>query len=133
VIDGNLPDAAAATRSSSMLNQVFVGSGCLGGQDALQAADFRQPEKWWLEENYFHPESENTWLTMLDELVAAAAAGRLPLITEGLDVGRTQRRRRRDRMRLTSAGSALVRARHRLKKRMRRAVRERTGPLVQNS
>ena len=109
--------------SESLINQVFVGSSTLAGLNALQAADFRHPEKWWLADNYFHPVADNTWIGMLDELVASARAGRLPSIAEGLDVGRTPRRRRLDRLRLTPAGSAFVRARHRLKKRMRRAAR----------
>jgi hypothetical protein len=119
--------------SEGQINQVFVGSGCLAGLDALQAADFRHPEKWWLADNYFHPVTDNTWIGMLDDLVASARAGRLPSIAEGLDVGRTPRRRRLDRLRLTPAGSAFVRARHRLKKRMRRAARNRPGPVTQSS
>lgn len=108
--------------SKGMINQVFVGSGCLGGLDALQAADFRRPEKWWLIDNYFHPVTDNTWIALLDELVVAAAAGRLPSIMDGLDDGRSLRRRRLDSLRLTPAGSAVVRARHRVMKRLRRVV-----------
>jgi hypothetical protein len=119
--------------SEGQINQVFVGSGCLAGLDSLQAADFRHPEKWWRDDNYFHPVTDNTWIGMLDELVVAAGAGLLPSITDGLDVGRTQRRRRLDRLRLTPAGSAFVRARHRLKKRMRNASRARSGPVAQSS
>ncbi len=58
------------------INQVFVGSGCLDGLDALRAADFRHPEKWWLADNYFHPQEDNTWIDLLDELVTAAGEGR---------------------------------------------------------
>jgi hypothetical protein len=119
--------------SEGLINQVFVGSGCLGGLDALQAADFRHPETWWRADNYFHPVSDNTWIGMLDDLVASARAGRLPAIAQGLDAGRTARRRRRDRLRLTSAGSALVRARHRVKKRMRKAVAVAPAPVTQSS
>jgi putative glycosyltransferase DUF6716 len=119
--------------SEGMINQVFVGSGCLGGLDALCAADFRHPEKWWLSQNYFHPAADNTWIGMLDELVVAAAAGQLPAVLDGLDAGRTARRRRMDRLRLTQAGSALARARHRLKKQLRRTSRQRSAPVVQSS
>jgi hypothetical protein len=119
--------------SEGLINQVFVGSGCLGGLDALRSASFRHPEKWWLEENYFHPVADNTWIDLLDELIAAAVANRLPTIAQGLDAGRTARRRRLDRLRLTPVGSAFVRARHRLKKRLRQAVRDRPGPVVQSS
>jgi hypothetical protein len=103
-----------------LINQVFAGSGCLAGLDALREADFRYPEQRWMVDNYFHPRSENTWIATLDDLVLAAAAGRLPAITEGLDVDRTAVRRRLDRMRLTRAGSAFVRTRHRLMNRWRR-------------
>ncbi len=108
--------------NDSMINTVFIGSGCLGSLQALEQADFRQPEDWWLEDNYFHPPSENTWIPMLDELVALARAGELAPIADGLDAGRSARRRRRDRLRLTPTGSALVRARHRLKLRMQQAA-----------
>lgn len=119
--------------SESLINQVFVGSGCLAGLDALRSADFRHPEKWWLEENYFHAVGDNTWIPMLTSLVARAGAGELPPIAAGLDRGRSSRRRRRDRLRLTSAGSALVRARHRLKKKMREASRSKSVSVVQSS
>jgi hypothetical protein len=119
--------------SEGQINQVFVGSGCLAGLDALQEANFQHPEKWWMADNYFHPTSDNTWIGLLDELVVAAAAGRLPSIARGLDAGRTARRRRRDRLRLTPAGSAFVRVRHKLKKRMRRAARQNPGAVTQSS
>jgi hypothetical protein len=106
--------------SEEMINQVFVGSGCLGGLDALRRADFRNPQGRWLADNYFHPASDNTWIGMLDELVVEAGVGRLPSIVAGLDGSRTRNRRRLDRLRLTPAGSAFARARHRLKKRLHR-------------
>ena len=106
--------------SAGLINQGFVGSGCLGGLNSLQKAEFRRPEKWWLADNYFHPTTDNTWLDRLAELVESAAAGRLPAITEGMDVDRPARRRQLDRLRLTPVGSALVRARHRVLKRLRR-------------
>jgi hypothetical protein len=104
-----------------LLNQVFEGSGCLGGLAALAAADFRRPDPRWLADNYFHPAAENTWVALLEALVAQARAGGLPPLAEGLDPNRSGTRRRRDRARLTPAGSALVRARQRL--RMRRQQR----------
>jgi hypothetical protein len=119
--------------SEALINQVFVGSSCLGGLDALQAADFRHPETWWLADNYFHPMSDNNWIENLGELVKLAAAGELPPIAEGLDQGRSSRRRRRDRLRLTPAGSALVRTRQRLKKRMRRASQDLPSPMAHSS
>jgi hypothetical protein len=119
--------------SENLINQVFVGSSCLAGLAALEAADFRHPEKWWLADNYFHPVVDNDWIETLDELVTLAATGQLPAISEGLDRGRSARRRRRDRLRLTPAGSALVRTRQRLKKRMRRASQDLPSPVGQRS
>jgi hypothetical protein len=119
--------------NENLINQVFVGSSCLAGLDALQAGDFRHPEKWWLADNYFHPVTDNNWIETLDELVKLAAAGELPPLAAGLDEGRSARRRRRDRLRLTPAGSALVRARQRLKKRMRKASQDLPSPVVQSS
>ncbi len=97
-----------------MINEVFAGSGCQRGLDALIAADFRHPDVQWSTQNYFHPVAENTWMELLDDLVEQAQAGKLPALTDGLDPGRSDRRRRRDRMRLTWAGSELSRARQRL-------------------
>jgi hypothetical protein len=113
--------------SESLINQVFVGSNCLGDLSSVQAADFRAPARWWLSDNYFHPPEQNTWTSMLDELVDAARAGQLPPIAAGLDPGRSPRRRRRDRLRLTPAGSALVRTRRRVRTRMQPDALARRG------
>ncbi len=48
--------------SSAMINTVFEGSGLFGGLDDLEHGRFRQPDSDWLDENYFHPRSANTWL-----------------------------------------------------------------------
>jgi hypothetical protein len=111
-----------------LLNEVFEGSGCLGGLAALEAADFRHPAPRWLLDNYFHSTDENDWVPMLEELVALAQKGELPAIAAGLDPGRTRRRRRRDRWRLTPVGSAVARSRQRIRiRRLQRLVREETA------
>lgn len=110
--------------SENLINQVFVGSGVMGGLDELERGDFRHPETWWLADNYFHPKRENSWIGILDELVEQARAGKLPTIAEGLNKNRSAKRRRLDRLRLTPAGSALVRARVR----MRQKVRQSSSP-----
>ena len=108
-----------------LLNQVFEGSGCLGGLASLEAADFRHPAPRWLLDNYFHPTTDNDWIAQLGELVELAAKGELPPIAAGLDPGRTRRRRRRDRWRLTPMGSAVARSRQRLRiRRLQRLVGE---------
>lgn len=105
--------------NDGLINQVFVGSGCLAGLAALEAGEFRRPTRWWLEDNYFHDPAESTWSSDLDELVALARAGKLPPLSAGLNAARSRRRRRRDRLRLTPTGSALVRARLRLRQKVR--------------
>ena len=72
---------------------------------------------------------------MLDELVAEARAGRLPAIAAGLNKGRSAKRRRLDRLRLTPAGSAIVRARVRMRQRVRQSSQsaQATTPLVSTS
>jgi hypothetical protein len=99
--------------SEEMINEVFVASGCQRSLTALAAGEFQLPEAWWSRENYFHPGQDNTWLDLLDELVKSAAAGLLPPLSAGLDPGRSRRRRRLDRFRLSRVGSELSRARQR--------------------
>ncbi|GAB6899540.1 hypothetical protein JCM9957A_26300 [Kineosporia succinea] len=105
--------------SENLINQVFVGSGVMGGLDQLEQGDFRHPETWWLADNYFHPRSDNSWIGMLDELIEQAHAGQLPAIADGLNKSRSAKRRRLDRLRLTPVGSAVVRARVRTRQRVR--------------
>lgn len=119
--------------SESLINQVFVGSGVMGGLDALEQGDFRHPETWWLADNYFHPRGDNSWIGMLDELVEQAQAGQLPSIASGLNKGRSQKRRRMDRLRLTPAGSALVRARVRMRQRVRQTSHSLASTSTQSS
>lgn len=115
--------------SRRLLNEVFESSGCLGGLDALAAADFRHPARRWLWDNYFHPTTDNTWIAVLEELVQRAASGGLPPVEEGLDPARSARRRRRDRWRLTPTGSALVRARQQARSRGLRPDRREAKPV----
>ncbi|MCD5309460.1 DUF6716 putative glycosyltransferase [Kineosporia babensis] len=107
--------------SENLINQVFVGSGVMGGLDELERGDFRHPETWWLADNYFHPRSDNDWIGILDELVGQARSGRLESIASGLNKSRSAKRRRLDRLRLTPAGSAIVRARVRMRQRVKQS------------
>jgi hypothetical protein len=63
--------------SPEMINTVFEGSGCLGTLTDLAAGRLYPADPAWMAANYFHPAAENTWLTLLDQLVADRAAGRL--------------------------------------------------------
>ena len=64
--------------SARMINQVFTGSGLLGGSSALLAQDFRLAEPEWLSDNYFHGLGADTWVAVLTELVERNTGGRLP-------------------------------------------------------
>jgi len=119
--------------SENLINQVFVGSGVMGGLDELEQGDFRHPEIWWLADNYFHPKRENSWIGILDELIEAARAGKLPSIAEGLNKNRSAKRRRLDRLRLTPAGSALVRARVRMRQRVKQSTQTKAVAPAQSS
>jgi hypothetical protein len=82
--------------SAEMINTVFEGSGCLGTLADLTAGRLYAADPAWMGANYFHPAAENTWLSLLDQLLADRAAGRL------------------DR-RAAASGSGWVRARRRLR------------------
>lgn len=60
------------------INTVFVGSGLFGSINELPALNFRHPRAEWLDDNYFHPDGDNTWLPQLEGLLAERAAGTLP-------------------------------------------------------
>ena len=82
--------------SPEMINTVFEDSGCLGTLTDLSAGRLYAADAAWMDANYFHPADENTWLSLLDQLLADRAAGRL------------------DR-RAAATGSRLARARRRLR------------------
>lgn len=62
-----------------LINTVFEGSGLLAGADSLIAGDFREPQERWLDENYFHAPSDDTWLQSIEVALDARDAGLLPL------------------------------------------------------
>lgn len=63
--------------SAELINEVFIGSDLLGGTADLVAREFRAPNAAWLADNYFHDESQNTWIADIGQLVAANRAGEL--------------------------------------------------------
>ena len=63
--------------SARLINLVFEGSGLFGGADDLVALRFAHPLPQWLDDNYFHDAGDSDWTRVLDELLAARAAGRL--------------------------------------------------------
>lgn len=56
--------------SAGLINVVFEGSGLFGSEDDVIARRFRLPDPGWLEDNYFHDPDADTWIRMLEELVA---------------------------------------------------------------
>jgi hypothetical protein len=65
--------------SAQLINVVFERSGVLAGSEALLAADFRHPSEHWLDDNYFHHPSDETWVQCIEDAVEARSAGLLPL------------------------------------------------------
>lgn len=63
--------------SAALINDVFIGSGLLGSARELIDGSLSHPRPEWLDDNYFHPESENTWLSAIESLVARNRAGQL--------------------------------------------------------
>jgi hypothetical protein len=65
--------------SAELVNTVFEGSGLFGNCGDLVEGRFRHPNVAWLEDNYFHAAEHNDWITGVEELLRAQAAGHLPL------------------------------------------------------
>lgn len=65
--------------SNELINEVFVGSDLLGSSAQLLERDFREPSAEWLDDNYFHPEADNTWVAAIEQLVERNRAGQLPV------------------------------------------------------
>lgn len=63
----------------SMINLVFEGSGLLAGSTELLAGDFREPHEGWLDENYFHAPSDETWIEHIELAARQRELGPLPL------------------------------------------------------
>ncbi|WP_353807267.1 DUF6716 putative glycosyltransferase [Agromyces sp. SYSU T00194] len=61
----------------AMINTVFAGSGLLAGHDAFTAGEYRHPDPGWLDDNYFHPATDDDWIARLVELVVARDRGEL--------------------------------------------------------
>jgi hypothetical protein len=66
--------------SEEMINTVFADSGCIGTLADLAAGRLVAADPAWTAANYFHPPADNTWLTVIEERLAARAAGTLPAL-----------------------------------------------------
>lgn len=65
--------------SKRLINLVFEGSGLLGGSDALFEGDFRMPDEGWLDANYFHSPSDETWIDAIQAAALRRERGELVL------------------------------------------------------
>ncbi|WP_397545265.1 DUF6716 putative glycosyltransferase, partial [Salinibacterium sp.] len=65
--------------SESMINLVFDDSGLLGSSDDLIAGRYRNPDAGWLDENYFHEASGDTWISAIEAGVRRRDQADLPL------------------------------------------------------
>jgi hypothetical protein len=64
--------------SPRLINVVFEGSGLFGGAEDLAALRFAHPRPEWLDDNYFHDDSDSDWTGELDALLAQRDAVGLP-------------------------------------------------------
>jgi hypothetical protein len=62
-----------------LINTVFEGSGVLAPSEELVAGRFRHPEPGWLDDNYFHPRSDDDWAATVEELIAVRDSAGLHL------------------------------------------------------
>jgi hypothetical protein len=60
-----------------LINEVFEGSGLLGGQQDLVNGVFHTADEAWRRDNYFHGAAADTWLTALAALVERNRKGEL--------------------------------------------------------
>ena len=76
-----------------LINTVFEGSGLFGGSDDLISARFHQPDAEWLQENYFHGEAADDWVTQVEQLLQQRATVGLPapVLPRGETGGRLRR------------------------------------------
>ena len=61
--------------SGELINTVFDGSGLYGNCGDIVEGRFRQPNRDWLDDNYFHTATENDWVHGVTELLSARANG----------------------------------------------------------
>lgn len=68
--------------SADLVNEVFIGSGCLGSLDDLATSTLHQPQADWLERNYFHDPVDDDWLAKIEEVlrVRTGAGLRVPVV-----------------------------------------------------
>jgi hypothetical protein len=65
--------------SGGLINLVFEDSGLLRSSEDLIAGRFQEPNEHWLDDNYFHAPSDETWIAAIEAGVARRSAGELVL------------------------------------------------------
>ncbi|HEY9294389.1 MAG TPA: DUF6716 putative glycosyltransferase [Microlunatus sp.] len=107
--------------SAEMINEVFIGSDCLGPLDELAGPQLRRPSTEWLRDNYFHDQEDVDWIDKITELTERRAGSGLS-DREAAGVGRVRLIRRQLRLLLPQpvlqltgrAARAIKRSRRRL-------------------
>jgi hypothetical protein len=64
--------------SAELINEVFAGSGLFGSADDLVNSRFGWADPGWMDRNYFHAASDDTWIADLVALVKLRRSGALP-------------------------------------------------------
>lgn len=70
---------------ADQINLVLLDSNLLGTTDELVDADFRHPDPEWLDDNYFHEPSQNTWIPQVESLLERRRKTGLPAYPESPD------------------------------------------------
>jgi hypothetical protein len=65
--------------SGGLINLVFDESGLFGSSQELIDGVFKTPNEHWLDDNYFHAPSDETWIREIENAVARRDAADLPL------------------------------------------------------
>jgi hypothetical protein len=64
--------------SAEVINEVFIGSGCLGALDDLAASALHRPAPDWLDRNYFHDPADDDWVVRIEDLLQRRRSDGLP-------------------------------------------------------
>jgi len=67
--------------SAELINLVFEGSGLFGSEGDVIARRLQHPQPGWLDDNYFHDPADDTWVSMVETLVADPHPRAVPRIS----------------------------------------------------
>lgn len=116
--------------SAEVINEVFIGSGCLGSLDDLPGSTLHRPRQEWLQQNYFHDPGDDDWLSRIEELLQRRCGDGLPVPSVRPVDGRRQQLRRALRLALPRPVLAAGGRGARVVKRLRRRVVGTAGDTV---